>query len=267
MSDLYGQSHTNHSRVPVLGDELATLWDVDPRGRVLGDAHHLVVAAGPEGLLGKIGAHLPEKLAEALTGLLPGAVNAEDVLVRARALLAAGLGPVAVSSGPSYLVPPGVEYPSPTKPVRSDRGETRLVRSDGGEADAVRAARPVGWTPGEWVGLLAGRHGPWAMAVEGDEVVAICHTPVSAPVGAEAGVWTHPGHRGRGLAAAVTAGWAAAFPDATRRLFYSTDRANRSSQRVAARLGLRHIGDIWKLSVPGREDQHAHRPWITSADS
>src|SRR5262245_46647009 len=106
----------------VLRDELATLWDVDRRGRLLGDAHHLVVAAGPEELLGKVGAHLPEKLAGALTGLLPGAVNAEDVLVRARALLAAGLGSVAVSSGPSYLVPPGVEYPSPAKLVRSDRG-------------------------------------------------------------------------------------------------------------------------------------------------
>lgn len=245
------------SRARALCDELATLWDADPRGRLLGEAHHLVLAVDPEGVTGQVGAHLPERLAEALTGLLADPEDAEHVLVRARALLVGSLGSVALSSGPSYLVPAGLTYP----------GAAELVRSDRGEADAVRKANPGGWSPGEWADLLAGRYGPWAMAVHGEDVVAICHTSVSSPVGAEAGVWTRPEHRGRGIAAAVTAGWAAAFPDDSRRLFYSTDRANRSSQRVAQRLGLRYLGEIWKLSVPGREGQHALRPWVTLADS
>ncbi|MFC7327966.1 GNAT family N-acetyltransferase [Marinactinospora rubrisoli] len=70
-----------------------------------------------------------------------------------------------------------------------------------------------------------------------------------------------PGHRGRGHAASVTAHWATEFAEDRRRLFYSTSAENTSSQRVAARLGLRRLGWIWKLSRPGAQWTHAHRVW------
>jgi hypothetical protein len=44
------------------------------------------------------------------------------------------------------------------------------------------------------------------------------------------------------LAAAVTAGWSRLDSLAGRDLFYSTSTANRSSQRVAERLGLPRLG-------------------------
>ncbi|MFG1701639.1 GNAT family N-acetyltransferase [Nonomuraea sp. M3C6] len=62
----------------------------------------------------------------------------------------------------------------------------------------------------------------------------------------EAGTWTSPAFRGRGYAATATAAWADLFSGT--RLFYSTSADNHSSQRVAARLGLRNIGWLWKLT-------------------
>ncbi|MEO3803255.1 hypothetical protein [Nonomuraea sp. B1E8] len=51
---------------------------------------------------------------------------------------------------------------------------------------------------------------------------------------------------GPGLAAATTAAWAGLLPGT--RLFYSTSADDHSSRRVAARLGLRSIGWLWKLT-------------------
>jgi predicted GNAT family acetyltransferase len=88
------------------------------------------------------------------------------------------------------------------------------------------------------------------MAVSDGEVVSICHCARLSERGAEAGVWTDEDHRGRGLAAAVTAAWASLLEGSGRVLFYSTSAENVSSQRVAARLGLREIGWMWKVSRP-----------------
>ena len=68
--------------------------------------------------------------------------------------------------------------------------------------------------------------------------------------GAEAGTWTDPDFQRRGYAAAVTAAWASLFAPTGRQLFYSTSADNRSSQRVAERLGLHPIGWLWKIA-PG----------------
>jgi predicted GNAT family acetyltransferase len=85
------------------------------------------------------------------------------------------------------------------------------------------------------------------MAVSDGEVVSICHCARLSDRGAEAGVWTDAKYRGRGLAAAVTAAWASLLAGSGRTLFYSTSAENVSSQRVAARLGLREIGWMWKV--------------------
>jgi hypothetical protein len=83
---------------------------------------------------------------------------------------------------------------------------------------------------------------PWCAALKGETIAAMCFAARLGPAGAEAGVYTFEGFRGRGLAAAVTAAWSAHPALAVRTLFYSTSRDNRSSQRVAERLGLRRFG-------------------------
>jgi RimJ/RimL family protein N-acetyltransferase len=91
--------------------------------------------------------------------------------------------------------------------------------------------------------------------------VSICHTPGPlTPRGAECGVWTQPGFRGRGYATATAtaAAWAASLRPTGRILFYSTDADNRSSQRVAERLQLRPIGWTWRLRAPDPRVEPVH---------
>ena len=83
---------------------------------------------------------------------------------------------------------------------------------------------------------------PWCIALEGEEVAAIAFAARLGIVGAEIGVYTFPNFRSRGFAAAVTASWSSMASLDGHALFYSTSRINRSSQRVAARLGLRLMG-------------------------
>lgn len=123
----------------------------------------------------------------------------------------------------------------------------RIVRSDAHSGDRLRAANPGGWEPIEWDELLDGRLGPWTMALDGERVVAICHTPgPMTAASAECGVWTDPAFRGRGYAAAVTAAWAALLRPTGRELVYSCDETNASSRRVAERLGLRLVARTWE---------------------
>ncbi len=83
---------------------------------------------------------------------------------------------------------------------------------------------------------------PWCIAFHGDDIASIAFAARLGPESAETGVYTLPALRGRGFAAAATAGWASVPALRGRTLFYSTSRANASSQRVSQRLGLRFIG-------------------------
>jgi hypothetical protein len=89
---------------------------------------------------------------------------------------------------------------------------------------------------------------PWCAALFYGQLVAVCFAARLSDRGAEAGVATAKNFRGRGFAAAATAGWSRMTSLRSRRLFYSTDRTNRSSQRVAERLGLRLIGNRMTLT-------------------
>lgn len=83
---------------------------------------------------------------------------------------------------------------------------------------------------------------PWCVAIEGEEIASIAFAARIGDRGAEIGVYTFPPFRARRFAAAVTANWSSIPCLSRRALFYSTSRSNRSSQHVAARLGLRMIG-------------------------
>jgi RimJ/RimL family protein N-acetyltransferase len=219
------------------------IWSSDARQRVGGP--DLVIASSAIGSQAAIGEAVPADLAAALEELVASAPVSRDlrspppVLEDCRQLLEARLGPMEMrpSSGPSYVVPETVEFYS----------RATLVRSDATDLSALRDANPGNWGVQEWDQLLDGRLGPWVMVTHAGEVISICHTPASSARGAEAGTWTREDFRGQGHAAAATAAWASLVRPSGRVLFYSTSRTNVSSQRVAARLGLRPIGWLWQL--------------------
>ena len=229
---------------------------LDGHGRLAATFGVTIVLSG-EGQVLFVGSDVPDTLAQALVNAVgtslpaPAPDGEPPALGACRTILAPAGVPLSLQSGPCYLIEPDALFETPTHIVRSD---TPLIARP-------HLVNPGNWEREEWDELLEGVLGPWAMAVAEGEVVSICHTP--GPMterAAECGVWTHPDFRGRGLAAAVTATWADILRPGGRRLFYSTDAGNRSSQRVAARLGLRLIGWTWSLTSAGRERGSQRHP-------
>jgi len=144
--------------------------------------------------------------------------------------------PLTVGPGLIYQLPKHLKYEHSATIVRGDsaEGAQMLERfaSDGMPPSMVEAGFKS----------IADLWEPWCVAVEGGEVAAIAFAARLGTVGAEIGVYTFQGFRSRGFAAAVTASWSSLSSLGGHALFYSTSRANRSSQRVASRLGLRMIG-------------------------
>jgi hypothetical protein len=240
----------------LLAIEIDTLWSTDGRGRLVEErglngfpAPHLVVACSSGASVTAVGSEVPDDLALELSGLLagsetprPGSPPVTLEVVRRR--LEAVMGPVEVASGPSYVAESLPTATSAGTIVPSDT----VIRQE----PRLRAPQGANWEPGEWRLLLEGALGPWAAVTEGNSTIALCFSARLTDMAAEAGVWTHPDHRGRGHAAAVTAAWGRQVLATGRLVFYSTSASNRSSQRVAARLGLRPIGWIWQLRRPRR---------------
>ncbi len=231
--------------------ELDTIWVLDERGRLIADREpqrpvpHMVIAASNDGRIAAIGSHVPddsaiELRAVALSDAQPGPGQAPAGLARCARLLEDAVGVVEASSGPSYVIPIGTAHAS-SAAIRTSSDAT---------VEDLREMNPPGanWKPDEWNLLLDGTLDPWAMATSGTQIIAICHSARLTERGAEAGVWTDPGYRGRGHAAAVTAAWASLLAGTGRVLFYSTSSDNASSQRVATRLNLRPTGWMWRLS-------------------
>lgn len=232
----HGHRTPHMSDADLLRIELGVIWRLDERGRLPGP-EDMVIGVAADGLTAAVAGHVPDALAERLLGAVAsGDGRFPEVLAACRAML--GGDRVALSEGFSYVVEGPVRFDAPVQVVTSASEE---------HARLVRPLRPAGRTPEEWDELVVdGEGAPWAMVVEDGEVVSVCRTARNTPEGAEAGTWTSPAHRGRGHAAAATAAWAGLLPGV--RLYYSTSADNRSSQRVAERLGLRPIGHLWKLS-------------------
>jgi RimJ/RimL family protein N-acetyltransferase len=89
---------------------------------------------------------------------------------------------------------------------------------------------------------------PWCVAFHGAEIASIAFAARLGPDGADAGLNTMPRFRGQGFGPAVTAAWASHPSLRERTLFYSTDRTNRASRRVAEKLSLRFIGASLRLA-------------------
>ncbi|MGH2631938.1 MAG: GNAT family N-acetyltransferase [Tepidiformaceae bacterium] len=84
---------------------------------------------------------------------------------------------------------------------------------------------------------------PAFSAFEDGVAVAICASARLGRGGAEAGVETASGFRGKGYAGAATTAWAQAIRDSGRVPFYSTSWENSASRAVARKLGLTLFGE------------------------
>lgn len=226
---------------------------LDLAGRLVGQ-YGIAIACAPGAHALWIGTEVRNAAAAELAAAFAATAPARDpaapppALDRCRRILEAGRA-IEQHAGPSYVFPDAVPASL----------EVRVERSDRSGRDALRGANPGNWEPVEWNELLDGRLGPWTMVLDGDRAVSICHTPRPlTPRTAECGVWTEPGARGRGYAAATAVVWADLLRPTGRVLFYSTDAANRSSQRVAERLRLRPIGWTWRLRAPDPDPQSVH---------
>lgn len=155
----------------------------------------------------------------------------------------AGLFPGAqVSRALIYLLPQGVAFAAEAEFVESGTaaGDALLAR-------LARDGTPAHLAEAGFVGI-EDFWAPWCVALADGEIAAMAFAARLGEQGAEIGVYTFPGHRGRGLGAAVTARWAG-LPDlAGRALFYSTLVDNISSQKVAARLGLPRLGTSFRIA-------------------
>jgi hypothetical protein len=133
----------------------------------------------------------------------------------------------------------------------SHRHDGRVVCSDSVEGQGVRAALAAQGIPGGLAemgfGDVSELWAPWCVALHQGEVASVAFAARLSETGASLGLATAPGLRGRGYAAAATAGWARMPALRSRALFYHTDRTNLSSQRVVARLGLRFLGASLEL--------------------
>jgi len=149
---------------------------------------------------------------------------------------------VTIAPGIIYRLPHGPRYEHPARIVRGDSAEGEQMLARLADRGLPRSMLDAGFRgAGDfWK--------PWCIALAGDEIASIAFAARISDVGAEAGVVTLPGFRGQGFAAAVTASWSSLPSLSGRALFYSTARSNRSSQRVAARLGLRLIGASVRIS-------------------
>jgi RimJ/RimL family protein N-acetyltransferase len=227
--------------------ELLTIeaeMSMDDRGRLPGNCG-VQISVARDGQLLFIGSEVPDPLVPVLidaferSARAPGPDQEPPALAACRTILEPVCSPLSFHASLYYVIEPPVRAETPAS----------IVRSDAPPIDRLRHLNPGNWRPESWDQLLDGLRGPWAMALVDERVVSICHTPRPLTErAAECGVWTHPDYRGRGYAAAVTATWADILRPSGRILFYSTNSQNRSSQRVAARLGLRNIGWTWNLA-------------------
>jgi hypothetical protein len=240
---------SNHDDGDLLATDVATLFVLSDSGRILHD-NAPDRSPGPRFYLGgcqagnivRIRHDVGQDTAQAIERLaadepplgLPAStpIHLDDYIL----LLAAAEPVDRCSSGLTWCFPTRLEYAQDVPLVASGTpaGDQLL-------AHLVQAGLPQPFTA---LGFASVDDfwAPWCAALQDGEIASIAFAARLSSAAAETGVVTVPAFRGRGLAAAATAGWAAHPALRGRALFYGTSRTNISSQRVAARLGLRFLG-------------------------
>lgn len=134
----------------------------------------------------------------------------------------------------------------------SSMSDARLISSDSAEGRDLMLSWAAKGVPDGLFELgfrdVADFWEPWCVATVGGGIASVAFAARLSDVGAELGLVTAKAFRGQGLGAATTAGWSRHPALQSRTLFYSTDRDNVSSQRVAERLGLRLRGASLRIS-------------------
>lgn len=227
---------------PLIESQLAVLLERDAQGRLVATrdpvarpAPRLFLGRSAEGNVWATRRDVDRETADALSRLcaaepLLGIPSRECVpACRERALRL--LGPMeAEYRGPCYVLP--------AEPARD--GRAREIAPH--EAAIWATAFP--WLAAEYPAVR-----PVVIAFEQREPAAICCAPRGVTrQAAEAGVETLPPFRGRGLATAAVACWAAAVRRMGRIALYSTSWENAASQAVAGHLAGRLYGENWHVT-------------------
>jgi len=144
--------------------------------------------------------------------------------------------------GITYILPSNIAYEHDVRLVDSASDEGQHLRNRLASAGMPGALKQMGFVD------VAEFWEPWCVALHDGEIAAVAFAARLSELGAGLGLATVPTLRGRGYAAAATCGWTRMATLSSRALFYGTDQANTSSQRVIARLGLRFLGSSLVLS-------------------
>lgn len=241
--------------IALLETQARALFRITPAGRIEREndpdcsaGPRLWLAGCKAGTTGRVRTDVAEGPAAELAALFatePPFVDPEGLprhLDRYVALLGQGGAAPEPGFGLTWHLPHGLAGPAGIMLVGSDDDAGRQLAA-GLAADGI---------PAPWVELgfrdVSDLWAPWCAVLQGGEIASLAFAARLSDDGAELGLVTAPGFRGRGLGAAATAGWSRLPSLAGRTLFYSTSRANISSQRVVARLGLDYVGASLRLT-------------------
>jgi GNAT superfamily N-acetyltransferase len=136
----------------------------------------------------------------------------------------------------TYVLPNDIAYQHDAQLISSDSAAGRELRATLATKGMPLGLAEIGFTE------VSEFWEPWCVALHDAEVASVAFAARLSETGACLGLATSPDLRGKGYAAAATAGWARMPALRSRALFYSTSQTNISSQRVIARLGLRFLG-------------------------
>jgi GNAT superfamily N-acetyltransferase len=238
----------------LLAVDMATIFVTNGAGRIvrLNDPDRslgprLCLAGCLEGNLVRVRHDVSDRIAQGLLALVQAELPWFDPDVEPRCLrdlldlLSAGASAPIVTTSVLYRLPQGLAHDAGARMVCGDTAEGEALLSRLAEHGMPQTLLDAGFLG------VGDFWPPWCVALVGEEIASLAFAARLGERGAEVGVYSFPGFRGRGLAAAVTARWSSLEALAGRELFYSTQTTNRSSQRVAERLGLVRIGA--RLSV------------------
>lgn len=248
---------TQHSQAGRIAHRLVDIevrarFQVSPAGRIEREAPPdgspgplLWLAGSPDGNAFAFGRQLPQDLTDELTALAASeppliSSDAEPAHMATYLQLLTAQGELRVQRGLSFHLPP----------VAAPDG-FNFVSSGTPEGDRLLEDLAGGGMPADLVQLgfrdVSDLWAPWSLLLVEGQIASLAFAARLGPSCAELGLATSPAFRGRGLAAAATAGWSAHPNLAGWTLFYSTAQSNVASQRVAAKLGLRFIGPTFAI--------------------